>query len=142
MKTEHWALVVSVLALIAAIGIPVWQSVSAGVQARATRRSVLLQSILNAKTTTIVTSHDLLYLLQRHGSKMAEQQRATLAAMHTRMRQHFGELEQLHDAWADFKDGESLSALEVALAQVNVIMAEAMETSKLIDNGRKSYEDT
>ena len=142
MKTEHWALLVSLLALLASVGIPVWQSRAAGAQARAARRSLLLQSILSTKTTTFVARHELLHLLQRHGSKMEENQRANLAAMLPRMREHHQALEKLHDEWANFEDGASLVEIETELAEVSVAASEASETAKVIESGRRSYEDT
>jgi hypothetical protein len=142
MKTEHWALLMSLLALVASIGIPVWQSRAAGTQARAARRSLLLQTILTTKTTTYVALHQLNYLLQRHGSKMEEEQRAALAAMLPRMRAHYTELEQLHDAWANFEDGASLTNIQAALTNVDITASEATETALVIESGRKSYEDT
>jgi hypothetical protein len=141
MKTEYWTLLVSIFALLASIGIPVWQARNAEEQTRAVRRGLLLQTILAAKTTTFVSLHELLYLLQKYGSRMDEQQRNSLAAMHPRMRAHYSELEQLHDTWTNFNDGASLAEIETTLANINAVAAEGTETAQLIENGRKSYED-
>ena len=140
MKTEQWALLVSFLALVAAIWLPIWQARVSSSQVRAARCSLLLQTVLTAKSTTFVALHELLHLLRTHGNQMKQLQRETLQAMVPRMREHHDGFEQLHDAWADFSDNASLQDIEAALASASVAASDAADTSQLIENERRSYE--
>ncbi len=142
MKAEEWALVVSVIALVASIGIPVWQWLSGNAQQARSKRTLLLQRILDAKSTTFLAMHELIYLLQKHGAKMVSSQRKNLEALLPRMRKEHEEMETLHREWSNYDDGESLQRIEEELATINVIASEATDTAKLIENGRRSYENT
>lgn len=142
MSTEQWALVVAVIALLVSIAVPLWQSRASTAQTIASRRNLLLQKILAAKSVTYVSMHELIQLLKQHGGRMDLGQRESLARLVPRMKQHHDEFHQLHELWANFDDGESLKALERALADVEVAYSEAEDTAKLIERGRGSYEDT
>ena len=142
VTTEQWALVVAVIALVVSVAVPVLQSRSTTAQAVASRRSLLLQKILAAKSITYVSMHDLIELLNHHGEKMDEEQRQNLAQMVPRMRTYHDDFHKLHEMWANFDDGESLKAVETALADVEVAFSEAEDTARLIERGRASYEDT
>ena len=141
MKTEHWALVVSVLALLVSVGAPVYQAKTAAAHVLAARRSLLLQTYLSAKSTTFIALHELIYLLGKHGDKMDADQRVTLEATVPQMQTQYAELGQLHHAWSNFDDGTSLKRIEVVLAEANVMASDAADSAKLVENGRKSYEE-
>lgn len=141
METEHWALLVSVVALVISVCVPAWQWRVGSDQEARSKRALLLQRILDAKSTTLISLHEAMYLLQRHGGEMEASQRENMEALLPRMRSEYEEMEKLHEAWSDYEDGESLSSIEKELSTINVIAAEATETAKLIENGRRSYED-
>jgi hypothetical protein len=141
MTTEQWALVISALALAVSIGVPIWQCRATDAQTRATRRALLLQTILDTKTTTYVTAQELRYLLERYGERMSAAQREQLSAMYPRLRKHCTDLEQLHEQWCNFSDGASFNEIEEELVQVNIAAAEARETAQLVENGRRSHEE-
>jgi len=142
MSTEYWALFVSVIAMIASIGIPIWQWRATNTQTIASKRTLLLQRILSTKSVTYVSMHELIWLLNRYSDKMEPEQRANLANIVPRMRQHHDELEALHREWSNYNDGKRLSELEQTLSDVDVASSEVEATAKLIENGRRSYEDT
>jgi len=103
--------------------------------------ALLLQQILAAKSVAFVSMHELNELFRRHSDRKDSKQRANPGAMVPGLRQHHDELEKLHDDWTDFDDGESLAAVEKSLAYVHVAASEASDTAKLIENGRKSYDE-
>jgi hypothetical protein len=140
MNTEHWALVVSAIALLVAIGIPVWQWRATNAQTIASKRTLLLQRILSTRSANYVAMHELLWMLNRYGNQMESDQRVNLQNMVPRMRQHHDDLEKLHTEWSNYNDGKSLNDLEQTLADVDMASAEAEDNAKLIENGRRSYE--
>lgn len=71
---------------------------------------------------------------------MDAEQRRNLVQLVPRMRSYHDEFLALHEAWANFDDGESLKAIETALADVEVAFSEADDTARLIERGRASYE--
>ncbi len=142
MSVEQWALVVSVIAFVASIGVPIWQWRATNAQANASKRTLLLQRILSAKSVTYVSLHELISLLNRYGNQMEPEQRNDLANMVPRMRQHHDDFEELHQEWSNYGDGKSLKEIEQTLADVDVAASEAEDTAKLIENGRRSYENT
>lgn len=142
MQTEHWSLLISGIALAVSIGIPIWQYRRSTARLIASKRTLLLQRILSAKSVTFVSMHELIWLLKRHGGQMDEEQRGKLQAMVPRMREHHDGLEQLHAEWSDYNDGASIADIERELSHVDQAYSEAEDTAKLIENGRQSYEDT
>jgi len=72
---------------------------------------------------------------------MDAEQRTNLESMVPRMRRHHAELEQPHDEWSNFNDGKNLADIEKELVNVNIAYSEAEDTERLIENGRRSYED-
>lgn len=130
------------IALLVSVAVPVWQSRSTTAQAIASRRSLLLQKILAAKSVTYVSMHDLIQLLNQYGAKMDAEQRENLAQLVPRMRKYHDEFLKLHEVWANFDDGEPMRAIETALADVDVAFSEAEDTAQLIERGRVSYEAT
>lgn len=141
MSTEEWALVAAIIALLVSIGVPLFQWRGNTSRTKATTRTLLLQSILSAKSVTFVSMHELIHLLNKYGERMEPDQRNNLEAMVPRMRTHHDELEKLHDEWSNFDDDKSLSDIERQLIEVNMATSEAEDTAKLIENGRRSYED-
>lgn len=141
MSTEEWALIVAVIAIIVSIGVPIFQSKGNTKRIKATTRTLLLQKILAAKSVTFVSMHELINLLNKYSDQMEPEQRNDLKRMLPRMRKHHDELEKLHDEWSNFDDKKSLSDIEKQLVEVDVANSEAEDTAKLIENGRKSYED-
>ena len=141
MKIEHWAFVISVLALVASIGIPIVQwRVSKKHRANAAR-TLLLQKILGVKSQTYIAMHELIWLLNRHGQKMENAQRSNLQSMIPRMRQHYSELEVLHEQWRNYQDGGPLEDIEKMYPVVDTMASDASDTGKLIENGKRSYEE-
>ena len=107
LTTEQWALLISAFALLVSIGVPLIQWHSNKSRTEATARTLLLQRILSAKSIVFVSMHELIWLLQKHGDKMAEQQRENLKSLIPRMRTHHDELEKLHEKWSNFKGWHS-----------------------------------
>lgn len=142
MSTEYWALAVSIIALIASIGIPIWQWRVTNAQTIASKRTLLLQRILSTKSVNYISMYELIRLLNRYGDKMEPGQRANFKSMVPRMRQHHDELEALHRECSNYSDGKRLSELEQVLSDVDVASSEAEDIAKLIEIGRKLYEDT
>ena len=68
MSTEYWALLVSIIALIASIGIPIWQWRATNAQTIASKRTLLLQRILSVKSVTYTSMWELMVLL--NGGRM------------------------------------------------------------------------
>lgn len=85
--------------------------------------------------------HELIWLLQKHGDKMEDQQRENLMNMIPRMRTHHDELEKLHEEWSNFDDGKNIKEIEEELIEIDAAHSEAEDTAKLIENGRRTYED-
>lgn len=142
MTTEQWALLVAVVALLFSIGIPVWQWLSGNAQKTDSKRTLLLQRIYSAKSTTFISMHELSYFLQKHKSKMEAEQLENLEAMLPRLRKEHDELSLLHEEWSDYKDGRKLNEIEKELSTVNIIETESNDLIKLIENGHRSYETT
>ena len=142
MKIEHWAFVISVLALLASIGIPIIQwKVSKKYKANSAR-TFLLQKILAVKSQTYIAMHELIWLLSKHGPRMENAQRSNLQSMVPRMREHYADLEKLHEEWRNYQDGEPLEEIEKMHSIVDTMASEASDTAKLIENGKRSYEET
>lgn len=141
MSTEQWALLISAIALIVSIGIPLFQWHTNRKRTVATARTLLLQRILSAKSVTFVSMHELIWLLRKHGGQMEDTQRKNLESMVPRMRTHHDELEKLHEEWSDFDDGNTIKEIEKQLVTIDTAYSDAEDTAKLIENGRRSYED-
>ena len=141
MSTEQWALLLSSIALLVSIGIPLFHWRSNKKRTEATARTLLLQRILTAKSVTFVSMHELIWLLQKHGTQMEDKQRNNLENMVPRMRTHHDELEKLHEEWSDFDDGKGVKDIELELVDIDTACSDAEDTAKLIENGRRSYED-
>ena len=142
MSASQLAVAIAAIALVISIGVPFVQWRIATKRTIANKRTLLLQQILAAKSVTFISMHELIDLLRRHKEQMDPEQRAVLEAMVPRMRLYHDELEKLHDDWFDFDGPESLAEIEKSIAFVNAATSEARDTAKLIENGRKSYEDT
>jgi len=142
MSIEYWALGISGLALAVSIGIPIWQHKARRKEGASTKRTFLLQRILAARSINYISSHELQALLDNFGSKMEPEQRSNLQAMLPRMQQNHEGIEALHSEWSDYEDGATLSQLEKAFREIDVIYAEANDTEELIRTGRKSFDDT
>lgn len=141
MKIEHWAFVISALALLASIGIPIVQWHVSKKQWANASRTLLLQKILGAKSQTYIAMHELIWLLNKHGPKMKNIQKANLQAMVPRVHQHYNELEQLHEQWRNYQDGEPLEEIEKMHSVVDAMASDASDIGKLIENGKRSYEE-
>lgn len=141
MKIEHWAFLVSVLALIASIGIPIFQWKTSKIREASQARTLLLQKILAMKSVTYIAMHELTWLLAKHGSRMEPDQLNHMKSMVPRMRRQHDDCEKLHDAWKNYDDGETLESIESMSAQVDVMSSDASDTAKLIENGKRSYEE-
>lgn len=72
---------------------------------------------------------------------MEDQQRENLQRMIPRMRTYHYKIEKLHQDWSNFGDGRNIKEIEEGLMEIDAIHSEADDTAKLIENGRKSYED-
>ena len=68
-------------------------------------------------------------------------QRANLEAMLPRLREHNEGLEELHSQCSDYRDGSNLDNLEQTQADVDAVYAETEDTARLIENGRRSFEE-
>ena len=141
MKIEHWAFVVSMLALLASIGIPIVQWKVTKKHTANASRTLLLQKILGVKSQTYIAMHELIWLLSKHGPKMENAQRSNLQPMVPRIRQQHNDLENLHEQWRNYQDGEPLEEIEKMHSIVDTMASEASDTAKLIENGKRSYEE-
>ena len=142
MGTEHWALLVSVIALIVSIGIPIWQWRSTSAQTIASKRTLLLQTILSTKSVTHVSMWELIGLLNRHGHEMRPKIRADAANMLQALQEHHDALETLHRKWSDYSGVETLSRIEQALSDVDVTSSDAKDTSRLVETFVKNAIDS
>ena len=142
MSTEEQALLIAILALLFSIGIPIWQWFSNKKEKTNSKRTLLLQKIYAAKSTTFITSHDLNHFLQKHSEKMDAGQLERLEALLPRIRRDHDQLIILHDQWRDYEDGKKLNEIEKEFSAVNVIENEANNITKLIENGHRSYKIT
>lgn len=142
MKTEYWALIVSIVALFASIGIPLWQWRESTARAIASKRTLLLQTILSTRSVNYVSMHELIWLLNKYEQQMEDEQRENLRALVPRMREHHDELEALHAEYSNYGDGATLSDIEITQAHADLAYTETQDTARLIENGRRSYEGT
>jgi len=142
MSVSQLALAISAAALAVSICVPIVQWRIAAKRTIASQRTLLLQRILDAKSVTFISMHELIELLRRHREQMDPEQLTNLEEMVPRMRLHHDVLEKLHDDWSDFDDGASLAEIEKSISSMHTATSEARDTAKLIENGRKSYEDT
>jgi len=140
METEQCALLVSIIALIASIGIPLYQWKYTQKVQRDSRRTLLLQRILETKSIVFTSTHELISHINQNGHRMDQDQKRSLEETVPRMRSHYDELEELHNVWSDYSGDETLADFENVQAQVDVAHSEAVDTAKLIENGKKSFE--
>lgn len=141
MSADEFALLISAFALMVSIAVPLVQWRFEKRRIIASKRSLLLQTILASKSTLFISMHELIELLRRYKTRMDSEQRTKLEAMVPRMRQQHDELQKLHDDWSNFDDGESLPNIEQTTAYLTAAASDAIDTAKLIENGRKSYEE-
>ena len=134
MSTEYWALVVSVIALIASIGIPIWQSRATNALTIAGKRNLLLQGILSAKSVTYGSMWEYRRVLNQLGDKIKPEQRAMITDAMARMQELHDDLEALHEKLSDRNDRTRLRELERVLSHVNVMSADAKDMAKLTEN--------
>jgi len=83
LKAEHWALIISFLALTSSIVLPIWfrmQESKEKKEKKENKRASLLQKILTLKSLTNTSKHELMHLIQKHGSKMEDDQLTALKA--------------------------------------------------------------
>jgi len=135
------ALAISAIALFISIVVPLIQWRISLKRTITNKRTLLLQQILTAKSVTFISMYELIDLLRRHKGQMDPEQLTTLEALVPRMRLDHDGLEKLHDDWSDFDGGESIAEVEKSIAYMDAAGSDALDTAKLIENGRKSYED-
>lgn len=111
----------------------IWQWRSNNSQQANSKRTLLLQSILDAKSTNYINFHELLVYLRKHENQMDDNLKKNIEDLLPRMRHDHNNLEKLHDYWSNYADGKSLSEIEQELSIVNVIASEASDTSKIIE---------
>ena len=141
METEHWALVISIISLFTAIGIPLWQWRESTAPAVAEKRTLLLQTILSARSISYASIHELNWLLTKYKLQMRSEERKTLEDLVVRLRESHDDLEKLHTELSDHSDGATLIDIEQTQASANFLYSEARDIGKTIENGRRSYED-
>lgn len=140
MTTEQWALVISGLALISSVALPLWFRQGDMEEKIAAKRSLLLQKILSMKSFVCTSRFQIVYLLQRYGDKMEPNQLAALRAQIPRLEEHESELWKFLEECRNYDDGCSLHQLDEILSHVTVSESELADMAKMIENGSKSYE--
>ncbi|MEJ1365609.1 MAG: hypothetical protein RPU42_11075, partial [Candidatus Sedimenticola sp. (ex Thyasira tokunagai)] len=140
LKTEHWALLISFLALAASVVIPLCFRWFDGKEKTANKREVLLQKILTLKSLASTSKYELIYLVQKHGGKMEPYQLEALNAKIPKIEEYEKEAWLLHDECSDYNDGASLEELNKTFTHVSVAESEIHDISKLIQKGKESYE--
>ena len=142
MTIAEWALLISGLAFLASIGIPIVQWNLSNAKSADSKRTLLLQRILETKSATFLNLYELQHLLNKHGNNMHNLQRNNLEALIPRMRVEHEELERYHAQWSNYKDGKKLKDIEKEISKVNAMSADTSTTTKTIENGFKSYKNT
>jgi hypothetical protein len=139
MSSEQIAVVALLVAIVSLI-ISAAQWISANAEKKNNRRTLLLQRILEAKSANYINGFELDGLLRQHASKMDGDQIAKLKGSLQEIHKMDEEFEILHGKWKDYEDGKTLIDMEKESVHIDVMVSDARDTSKLIENGRKSYE--
>jgi hypothetical protein len=131
MNIDYWAhWVVSVVALVAAIGIPIWQRRVTNADTIAGKRTLLLQSIMSAKSTIYVSKLGYSRLLTLGGEIIKPEQQAAITNSMIEMQKLHDRFETLHRTWSDYNDGKGLRELEQMLSWVDAMSADANDMAK------------
>ena len=131
----HW--IVSVVALVASIGIPIWQRRVANAEAIASKRTLLLQSIMSAKSSIYASRLEYARILDLLSEIMGPEQRTKITNSKMEMQKLHDRLEALHKTWSDYNDGKGLRELEEMLSSVNAMSADANDIAKTSDTVMK-----
>ena len=139
MATEHYALLVSCIALLVSIGIPAWQHRASKAREAQANRTLLLQNILEARSTVYIASSMLGEILRRYGAMMEDQQSEHLQSLLPKMRQHHDQIEELYGHWSDPSENPSVDELEEGFRVVDIILTDAKDMYAMIEKGLESY---
>lgn len=140
MTPEHWSLLISALALVASVGLPLgfrWADSKRRVR---DKRQLLLQKILSVKSIVYSSRFHLIYLLKRYADQMEASQRQALERQVPALEKYERELWKLHEIWRDSSQKTDLKELAEAEANVDVTESEVSDLAKLIEDGAESYE--
>lgn len=131
MNIDYWAhWVVSVTALLASIGIPLWQWHRTNAQMIAGKRNLLLQSILSAKSNIYSSKWDYERIVILLDTRLQPDVLASITEKVAEMQELHDRLEALHKEWSDCNDGKGLKELERGFCAVDVISSDAKDMAK------------
>lgn len=135
MNIDYWAhWVVSVVALLAAIGIPIWQRRMTNADMIVSKRTLLLQSILSARSATYLSMWELRRFLAKVGDKIKPEQRTTITDMVAKLQGLHDRLESIHDRWLKYSSGKGLRDIEQALLHVDALSSDVKDVAKMSES--------
>ena len=140
MKTEEIALMVSIVAMLISIGVPIWQNRASNQRSRAASRTLLLQRILEIRSANYLSLAEVELYIVKYGKRLAPDQEAALKSVVPRMQQHIADISELYESWNEDKLNPNMEELDDGFRFVDQISAETREISGLIEVGRASFE--
>lgn len=139
METEHWALLMSVVALFVSIGVPIWQSKILTKQNIANKRTLMLQTILATKSVNYSSLNELRLLLSKYHSMMGEDEKNELEQFLFRLEEHEKDLYELHKHYSNYDDGARLRDIEETQVSADLVLSEAKDTAKIVETKFRLY---
>jgi hypothetical protein len=140
METEHWSLLIAVIALISSVGLPLWFRSQDMKEKVSEKRTLLLQKILSVKSINYNSKIALELLFQRHDDKMEEGQYRALKEILEKTKVHDRKIWELHETCNDYNDGATLEELDEILKNVIVAESEAVDSADVIEQGKNTFE--
>jgi hypothetical protein len=138
MNIDYWAhWVVSIIALIASIGIPIWQWRTTNAQTILNKRTLLLQGIVSAKSATYWTIHKMhLWILTLSKDKLRLEDQTKITNTLAGLQKLHDSFEALHREWSD-REWSDYKELEKMISAVDAMASQAKDSARVAEGFTK-----